>query len=281
MMLPFTGWEALAVLGVVFALFLGHFLAIAGAFYGGFWLWGRDRLQARRIQQNPLRAARPLRELTFSVLSIALFSVMLLGLWMLDRFELTAIYWEIDAYGGGWFLLSIVVMALVHDSYYYWAHRFMHHPRVFRRVHKLHHSFHNPTPFASYAFHPLEAIIEVAWILPLALVMPIHPGALACYVVFLTVLNVISHLGYETYPSWVARWFITSTHHNLHHTRGRGHFMLYFNIWDRLMGTNAHDYEALLEEINERARRPGPQAEDLGTAAPMGLLQGSGAMRLP
>lgn len=280
MMLPFTGWEVLGVLGVVFALFLGHFLVIAGAFYGGFWLWGRDRLQARRIQQQPLRAALPLRELAFSVLSIALFSVMLLGLWMLDRFDLTAIYWQVEAYGGVWFLLSIVVMALVHDSYYYWAHRFMHHPRVFRRVHKLHHSFHNPTPFASYAFHPLEAIIEVAWILPLALVMPIHPAALACYVVFLTVLNVISHLGYETYPSWVARWFITSTHHNLHHTRGRGHFMLYFNIWDRLMGTNAHDYEALLEEIDARAKRARAERKVRDTAAEVGFLQGASAVRL-
>lgn len=280
MMLPFTGWEVLGVLGVVFALFLGHFLVIAGAFYGGFWLWGRDRLQARRIQQQPLRAALPLRELAFSVLSIALFSVMLLGLWMLDRFDLTAIYWQVEAYGGVWFLLSIVVMALVHDSYYYWAHRFMHHPRVFRRVHKLHHSFHNPTPFASYAFHPLEAIIEVAWILPLALVMPIHPAALACYVVFLTVLNVISHLGYETYPSWVARWFITSTHHNLHHTRGRGHFMLYFNIWDRLMGTNAHDYEALLEEIDARAKRARAERKVHDTAAEVGFLQGASAVRL-
>lgn len=281
MMLPFTGWEVLGVLGVVFALFLGHFLVIAGAFYGGFWLWGSDRLSARRIQQQPLRAARPLRELAFSVLSIALFSVMLLGLWALDRFELTAVYWQVSQFGWIWFLLSIVVMALVHDSYYYWAHRFMHHPRVFRRVHKLHHSFHNPTPFASYAFHPLEAIIEVAWILPLALVMPIHPAALACYVVFLTVLNVISHLGYETYPSWVARWFITSTHHNLHHTRGRGHFMLYFNIWDRLMGTNAHDYEALVEEINQRAQRQRAALKEGRSALGSDLLQGAGPLPLP
>lgn len=280
MMLPFTGSELLMVLGVVFALFLGHFLLIAGAFYGGFWLWGKDRLAARRIQQQPLRAARPLRELLFSVLSIALFSVMLLGLWMLDRFDLTAVYWQVSEYGWGWFLLSIVIMALVHDSYYYWAHRFMHHPRVFRRVHKLHHGFHNPTPFASYAFHPLEAIIEVAWILPLALLMPIHPGALACYVVFLTVLNVISHLGYETYPSWVARWFITSTHHNLHHTRGRGHFMLYFNIWDRLMGTNAHDYEALVEESSQRARLARAARKARRSKAGPGLLPVAAAAQL-
>ena len=103
-------------------------------------------------------------------------------------------------------------------------------------------------------FIPLEAVVEVAWVAPVALLLPIHPGAFAIYIVILTVLNVISHLGYEFYPPWIARWFITSTHHNMHHTNARGHFMLYFNIWDRLMGTNEADYEDEIEKISARAR---------------------------
>ncbi len=260
-MLPFTLLDLGTTLGLVFGLFLGHYLVIAGGFFLGFWVLGRRRLAARRIQQQPLRSAKPGRELAFSTLSIALFSVMLTGLWVIDHFGVTRIYWDVADYGWLWFVASIGVMALIHDSYYYWAHRFMHHPRVFRRVHKLHHEFHNPSPFASYAFHPWEAIVEVAWVLPVALLLPIHPGAFACYILILTVLNVISHLGYETYPSWIARWFITSTHHNLHHTRAKGHFMLYFNIWDRIMGTNQHDYEAMIEEINQRAKAAREPAE--------------------
>ena len=269
-MLPFEMSQLALVFGVVLVLFLGHYLLVATAFYGGFWVWKARALAHRRIQQNPLRSPRPGRELAFSVLSIVLFSVMLSGLWVLDQFGLTAIYWNVADQGwnwdGGWlwFVASIGVMALVHDSYYYWAHRFMHHPKVFRRVHKLHHEFHNPTPYASYAFHPWEAIVEVAWVLPVALLLPIHPGAFACYIVVLTLLNVISHLGFETYPAWVARWFITSTHHNLHHTRARGHFMLYFNIWDRIMGTNQHDYVALIEEINARPRTAIPHESNAG-----------------
>ena len=269
-MLPFEMSQLALVFGVVLVLFLGHYLLVATAFYGGFWVWKARALAHRRIQQNPLRSPRPGRELAFSVLSIVLFSVMLSGLWVLDQFGLTAIYWNVADQGwnwdGGWlwFVASIGVMALVHDSYYYWAHRFMHHPKVFRRVHKLHHEFHNPTPYASYAFHPWEAIVEVACVLPVALLLPIHPGAFACYIVVLTLLNVISHLGFETYPAWIARWFITSTHHNLHHTRARGHFMLYFNIWDRIMGTNQHDYVALIEEINARPRTASPHGSNAG-----------------
>ncbi len=83
----------------------------------------------------------------------------------------------------------------------------------------------------------------------LLFVMPIHPGALAIYIVVLTYLNVISHLGYELYPAGVSNWFITATHHNLHHSRGRGHYMLYFNFWDRLMATNQPDYHATFEAM--------------------------------
>lgn len=49
--------------------------------------------------------------------------------------------------------------------------------------------------------------------------------------------------------------------------------MLYFNIWDRLMGTNADDYEALVEEINVRARRVRAESEDRRRASEVDLLQ--------
>ena len=244
--------QTLDVAVIVFALFVGHFLLIASGAYYGLWVFGREAFDAHRIQQQPLRDAKPRRELAFSLLSISIFTVLLTGRWVFDRLGFTAIYWDVAEYGWGWFFASIAVMALVHDSYYYWAHRFMHHPKIFRHVHKLHHGFHNPTPYASYAFHPWEALVEVAWVAPVAFLLPIHPGAFAIYIVILTVLNVISHLGYEFYPSTIARWFITSTHHNMHHTNARGHFMLYFNIWDRLMGTNEADYEGKIDEINSR-----------------------------
>jgi sterol desaturase/sphingolipid hydroxylase (fatty acid hydroxylase superfamily) len=238
----------------VLAFFLGHFLLIAGAAYLLVWQLGGERLAHRRIQARP-RAAKPWLELQYSVLSILIFSVLVSALWIIAETGITRVYFRIDEHGIGWFLCSIAIMAVVHDTYYYFAHRLMHHRRVFRHVHLLHHSFSNPTPFASYAFHPWEALIEVAWFAPLVFLVPIHPAAFAVYVVLLTVLNVVSHLGHEFYPPWVARWFITSTHHNMHHSGSRGHYMLYFNIWDRVLRTNMPDYAAKVQAI---AGRPAP-----------------------
>jgi len=56
--------------------------------------------------------------------------------------------------------------------------------------------------------------------------------------------------------------------------------MLYFNIWDRLMGTNAHDYEALVEESSQRARLARAARKARRSKAGPGLLPGSAAAQL-
>jgi sterol desaturase/sphingolipid hydroxylase (fatty acid hydroxylase superfamily) len=238
--------------GSIFVFFYIVFLCTAGGAYWIVWGRGQARFAHRRIQAQP-RSAQPWRELFWSTLSIMILSALLTFTWFAAKAGWSLGYFEVERYGVVYLVVSVFVLAFLHDSYYYWAHRLMHHRRLFRYVHKLHHGFTNPTPFASYAFHPFEAMIEVAWFAPVAFVLPVHPVAVAAYIVLLTVLNVISHLGYEFYPPGVARWFITSTHHNMHHTGAKGHFMLYFNLWDKWLGTNAPDYHTRMEQPMRRA----------------------------
>ena len=40
----------------------------------------------------------------------------------------------------------------------------------------------------------------------------------------------------------------------MHHEKLRGNYGLYFNIWDRLMGTNHADYEARFREVTTRPK---------------------------
>lgn len=229
-------------------MFLVYF-ALASAAYRLLWVDRSQRFQHKRIQRESPRAPDPFAELCLSVQSLLLLAVMLGAIHVLTTLGWAKFYYEIGEHGIGYFFLSIPVIAVIHDTYYYWAHRWMHSRRVFNLVHRVHHQFINPTPFASFAFHPLEGVIEIAIIGALFLVMPIHPWALAIYYVAHTALNVVSHLGFEFYPAWISRWAVTSTHHNLHHSRVTGHYMLYFNLWDRIMGTNPADYQALSQRL--------------------------------
>jgi sterol desaturase/sphingolipid hydroxylase (fatty acid hydroxylase superfamily) len=139
-------------------------------------------------------------------------------------------------------------MIVVHDAYFYWTHRLMHHPRLFRWLHHTHHRSTSPTPWAAYAFSPGEAFVQ-AGIGPLIVfTMPVHPAAFGLFMFWQIAFNVFGHSGYEIFPKWFLRSRIglvlnSITHHSLHHERFKSNFGLYFNVWDRMLGTNHPDYE--------------------------------------
>ncbi len=214
------------------------------------------RLLSRRLGPGPVSTVQARRELFYSMLPLGIFGLTGVLMYELSRAGLSRLYAD-DRHGPVWFVLSIPVMLVVHDTYFYWSHRFMHWKRVFKYFHRVHHLSHDPSPLAAYAFHPLEAIIE-AGIAPLiALTLPVHRNA---FILFLTVsllINVTGHLGFELYPRGFLRsplgWlFNTTTHHHQHHRKTNWNFGLYFNVWDRLMGTNHPEYASAYEAATER-----------------------------
>jgi sterol desaturase/sphingolipid hydroxylase (fatty acid hydroxylase superfamily) len=105
-------------------------------------------------------------------------------------------------------------------------------------------------------------------------VVPLHPIALLTMGLFQITLNVIGHLGFEIFPKGfttgrLTKWANTSTHHNMHHSKVNCNYGLYFNIWDRLLGTNHKDYEKTFDEVKART----PDTED--KLAEKGLVKGA------
>jgi Delta7-sterol 5-desaturase len=161
----------------------------------------------------------------------------------------TRLYVRIDDYGWAWLVGSVGVMVLMHDAYFYWTHRLMHHQRLFRLFHRTHHLSTSPTPWAAYAFSVPEALVQ-AGIGPLIVfTIPTHPLAFTAFMAWQVTFNVLGHCGYEIFPGWFLRTpagavLNSVTHHALHHERFSANYSLYFNVWDRLFGTNHPDYHA-------------------------------------
>ncbi|MCI4671442.1 MAG: sterol desaturase family protein [Bacteroidia bacterium] len=169
----------------------------------------------------------------------------------------TQIYTEVNSYPLWWIPVSVIVALIIHDSYFYWVHRSIHHPRLFRKVHLLHHRSINPSPWASYSFHLIEGILEVLIGPILIFILPMHFSALIAFTTASFFINVYGHLGYEIAPKWFRNSpffevFNTSVHHNLHHKKFNGNYGLYFRIWDRLMGTEHPDYVAEYDKMQEK-----------------------------
>jgi Delta7-sterol 5-desaturase len=230
-------------------------------FAGIAWLLGyvlfRKRWAMRKIIPRFPTSTDVWREIRYSSLTLLIFG--LVGALTITASKLgwTKMYWRLGDYSVVWFWSSIFTAIFVHDAYFYWTHRLMHHRWFFRAFHRVHHLSTNPSPWAAYSFAPLEAIVE-AGIFPLiTLLIPIHPLAFTLVMLWQIVFNVTGHTGYEFYPSWLmsswlGRFMNTPTNHIMHHEKMRGNYGLYFNVWDRLMRTNHTDYEARFREVTSR-----------------------------
>eukprot|EP00958_Prasinococcus_capsulatus_P012011 scaffold1194_cov369-Prasinococcus_capsulatus_cf.AAC.25 len=140
------------------------------------------------------------------------------------------------------FVLKMCLFVLLADTWTYMKHRALHHRTVYV-FHKIHHTFHDPTAFAAFALHPVEALITFCPVMlfsvdGLGIYAPFHFPFLGMW----GVLNMYLHCG--VYVEWVENilplFFVnTSAFHNIHHEKTVTHFgeMLFF--WDYLLGTDA------------------------------------------
>lgn len=241
-------------------------LALRYLFFAGVaWLLGyvlfKGRWLHRKIVPRLPESAEVRREFAYSMVSLLIFGVTGTATLLAGREGWTQMYWRVSDHGWAWFWLSIVCAIFIHDAYFYWTHRAMHHPRLFRVFHRVHHLSMNPSPWASYSFAPLEAIVQASIFPLVTLVLPIHPFAFGLFMIWQITFNVLGHTGYEFHPrglmdSWLKRILNTPTNHVMHHEKMRGNYGLYFNIWDRLMGTNHADYEARFREVTSRPVSP-------------------------
>lgn len=234
-----------------YALFAGIAWLLAYVFFKKRW-WRR-----KIIQRDPT-SADVWRELRWSLLTVVIYSLVGTTTILVSKTTGQKFYWKIGSHSWLWFFSSIVIAIFIHDAYFYWTHRLMHHRRLFRWFHRVHHQSTNPSPWAAYSFAPLEAAVQAAIFPLLVFTLPMHPFAFLIFMIWQITFNVLGHMGYEYHPHWLMKTWIgkfinTPTNHVQHHEKMRGNYGLYFNYWDRLMGTNHPDYEARFHEVTTRS----------------------------
>lgn len=224
------------------------------------------RLASRKIRAKNPPKGQIGREIFASIRTMLIFATV--GFITLSGAEagIFQLYFDIDTYGTGYLVFSTIVLIVLHDGYFYWAHRVLHRPKVFRAAHKLHHLSNNPTPFTSFTFNIGEAVANAVFLPLLLLVMPFHPLAIFIFSNHMMLRNAIGHSGYELFPANrngrpMFDWMTTVTHHDIHHARFNSNYGLYFTWWDRWMGTEHPTYhDQFGDAIRSKARLKAVQA---------------------
>ncbi|RYE70648.1 MAG: sterol desaturase family protein [Oxalobacteraceae bacterium] len=204
----------------------------------------------RKIQKKPSQLKDIRREIAGSLMTCAVFAFVI----TLMAFALYSgwLQWRAFELSIGATLLFQIAMAVGHDTYFYWTHRLMHGRRLFRPVHLTHHRSKAPTAFASYAFSPCEAMVQVGFLPLWVALVPTAPENIGLFALHQVIHNTLGHTGHEIFwPGFtrgrLTRWFTTTTHHDLHHSEGRCNYGLWFTWWDRIMGTEHPQYHQRFE----------------------------------
>ena len=236
-----------------------RYILFAGSAFLLFYVLGRRALVRFKIQQKFPEKKHMFREIKYSFLSLSIFALNGVVVIYLYGKGYTKLYMTFSDHSAGYFIFSVFAFIVAHDTYFYWSHRLLHVKKIYAVVHKLHHLSHDPTPWAAYAFHPLEAVVQAAIFPIMVFIIPVHPFALLAWGLYQVFLNVMGHAGFELFPSGftsgkITKWHNTATHHNMHHKYANSNYGLYFNFWDRLMGTNHVKYTEQFEEVKTRAQ---------------------------
>ncbi len=246
---------------VFLAFILGRYFVIAGGTF--LWLYlsfGRQRWNQKPFQESTAERAYSWsfvrHDIQLSISSGVVFAVLAALTMMAYKAGYTRIYNNLDLYGWWYLGASFGLTLILQDSYFYFTHRLIHQPWIFRWLHRGHHRSRIPTPWTSFAFELGEALIQGLFFVGLVFLIPLHFVTLIAALLTMTFWAIATHLGRplisensrlglpKQYLRWIGKGLIGPAHHGLHHRYHRFHFGLYFTFWDRLLGTTHPSYKA-------------------------------------
>ncbi|CAL1716814.1 unnamed protein product [Somion occarium] len=197
-----------------------------------FYIFNHEMMKHPRFLKNQVR-----QEIMCSVKAFPGMMALTMPWFMGEVRGYSKMYASIDEYGWPYFFLSIFLYLVFTDYGIYWIHRWEHHPICYRWLHKPHHKWIIPTPFASHAFHPLDGYAQS---LPYHVFIFIFPFHRVLYLFLFVIINfwtilihdsdMITDHPLETIVNGPA-------HHTLHHMFFTVNYGQYFTWADRMGGS--------------------------------------------
>jgi len=135
---------------------------------------------------------------------------------------------------------SVISFLVFTDSLIYWIHRGLHHRSVYQYLHKVHHRWKVPTPFASHAFHPVDGFLQSLPYHLFPFLFPLNKYVYLALFVFVNIWTVSIHDGDYRVPELLRPVINGSAHDTDHHLLYNCNYGQYFTLWDRMGGSFRH-----------------------------------------
>ncbi|ORX93531.1 hypothetical protein K493DRAFT_262293 [Basidiobolus meristosporus CBS 931.73] len=190
------------------------------------------------------------QEIKMATDSIPTMALLTVPVFLLEVRGYSQLYENVEEHGWPYLFLSVFAFLFATDFGIYWIHRGLHHRGIYAYIHKSHHKWIVPTPYASIAFHPVDG-----WALSLpyhicVFLFPMNKSLYLALFIFVQVWSILIHDGKYLTKDPVIN---SAAHHTVHHLYLNSNYGQYFTLWDRLGGS----YRKPTEEIyNIESRSP-------------------------
>lgn len=136
-----------------------------------------------------------------------------------------------------WFVAAFVLIPIWSSFHFYWVHRLLHWPPLYKMAHSLHHRNINVGPWSGISMHPIEHALFYTNFL-IHLVVPTHPLHVMFHGYVQSTHPVFSHSGFENLvvkenPQLRMGVFF----HQLHHRYFECNYGTVEMPWDRWFGS--------------------------------------------
>jgi len=153
---------------------------------------------------------------------------------------------------GRWYdYAQFPIFLLFTDFCIYFIHRGLHHPAIYKHLHKSHHKWIMPSPYASVAFHPVDGFMQSLPYHLFPFIFPLQKFAYLALFVFVQIWTVLIHDG-----EYVANgtFLNGAACHTMHHLYFNYNYGQYTTMWDRLLGSYRKPNEELFRRETKMAK---------------------------
>lgn len=234
---------------------------VAGGLHLRFHVWRR---QGRRLKYDPRDLPAPGRGFTFGAqLRDNVFWTLASGVPVWTAYEVGMFWAMANGYAPVllwsdnpvWFLLLLPLTPIWISLHFYWIHRALHWPPLYRLAHALHHRNTNVGPWSGLSMHPVEHVMFFSSVL-IHLVVPAHPIHILFHMQHQALTAATSHTGFEgLVVEDRTRLALGTFHHQMHHRYFECNYGNLEMPWDRWFGSFHDGTEASHAAFRARRRR--------------------------
>ena len=153
-----------------------------------------------------------------------------------------------------WFVALLFLTPIWISFHFYWIHRWLHWPPLYKLAHSLHHRNTNVGPWSGLSMHPLETLLFFSSVLVHFLIAS-HPIHILFHMQHQALTAATSHTGFEgLVVRNENRFALGRFHHQMHHRYFECNYGNLEMPWDKLFGSWHDGTVEAHERMKERRK---------------------------